>query len=352
MTDLNSFMAAVRYAKSGSWEGDYHQVERLPDGRRVIGAYGILENQWSNMAAYAGLEGADWRNRSAQDYVAGQIMGRYQQQYGSWDLVAAAWMGGAISANRIMYRGYNGVESIKNEQIRQFVGLTQQNLAEVPNNLPRVAPEIKYAGGNWIFPVAGENNWKPGGFMYKRTPGQVAAGRTRIHEGIDIGAKKGTPVVAPASGKVVTSTFGGKGGHQVKIMGDDGIIYFFSHLDGRTVKKGQRLDAGYVIGAVGNSGNAKTTKPHLHFTMKQAKGGALINPTSYLQGGNSMPGAIPVTAEQPAQQPIQEKMNERMTGMFSSMSNLMAGGQRVDYRSMTNEDQAQMQTNPDQIGVM
>ena len=87
--------------------------------------------------------------------------------------------------------------------------------------------------------------------------------------GSDIFAPVGTPIVSIVSGTVnfITTerTASTSGGNAVQILGDDGLTYYYAHMNEiPTVKNGDRILAGQKIGSVGNTGNAKTTPPHLH----------------------------------------------------------------------------------------
>lgn len=84
------------------------------------------------------------------------------------------------------------------------------------------------------------------------------------HAGIDLFAPRGTPVLAPVSGLVVWDP-NPSGGKAFQLYGDDGIRYYGAHLD-RYGENGY-VDAGDVIGYVGNTGDAATTSTHLHFEM-------------------------------------------------------------------------------------
>lgn len=86
----------------------------------------------------------------------------------------------------------------------------------------------------------------------------------RGHEGTDIFAPAGTPIVAVVGGTITAAgDDGGKGGLRVWING----TFYFAHLSklGKGIREGAKVKAGQVIGYVGNSGNARNTPPHLHF---------------------------------------------------------------------------------------
>ena len=75
---------------------------------------------------------------------------------------------------------------------------------------------------------------------------------------------RGRPAVAVVSGTVV-QTIGRLGGNQVKLFGDDGVAYYYTHLDAFGAKG--KVGAGSVIGYVGSTGNASPDAPHLHFAI-------------------------------------------------------------------------------------
>ncbi len=119
--------------------------------------------------------------------------------------------------------------------------------------------------GNFIFPVQGpcsfSNDWH--------------APRTgHLHQGNDIFAAMGTPCVACVSGTVHQGE-GKNAGLYVRLVGDDGNVYYYMHLQ-RFGATGH-VAAGTVIGYVGDTGNAKGGPPHLHFEIHPG-GGPAINP--------------------------------------------------------------------------
>jgi murein DD-endopeptidase MepM/ murein hydrolase activator NlpD len=102
----------------------------------------------------------------------------------------------------------------------------------------------------------------------------------RRHEGVDIFAPRLTPVVAVADGRA-TPRENRLGGNTVWLS-TPGTSYYYAHLERAAVKDGQRVRAGDVLGYVGNSGNASTTDPHLHFGIYRWGRGA-IDPLPLLE---------------------------------------------------------------------
>lgn len=114
-------------------------------------------------------------------------------------------------------------------------------------------------------PVKGASNKSIGSFY-----GDPRDGGKRKHEGVDIFAPKGTPVIAPADGVISRVGYGTLGGKTVW-MNDlkRGHSYYFAHLDSQLVTAGMTVKQGDAIGLVGNTGNAKHTPSHLHFGVYQ-----------------------------------------------------------------------------------
>lgn len=138
----------------------------------------------------------------------------------------------------------------------------------------RVQPEILAEGSfrlsirtdaSLVFPVAGHS----AADVQSRFGAERDGGR-RSHHGIDIFARRGTPVVAVRSGRVRSTRTGGLGGKQVWLRDSLGYNYYYAHLDSQMVEVGQVVEPGDTLGTVGNTGNARTTPPHLHFGIYQS----------------------------------------------------------------------------------
>ena len=107
---------------------------------------------------------------------------------------------------------------------------------------------------------------------------------SRPHEGIDLAAPYGTPVVAPAAGRVTRVTHQTGYGLVLEIDHGNGIETKYAHLSRVVVQGGQWVVRGQPIAAVGNSG--LSTGPHLHYEVHV--NGKVVDPLTYV-----LPGAIP-----------------------------------------------------------
>lgn len=113
-----------------------------------------------------------------------------------------------------------------------------------------------------------------------------ARGEGREHEGIDIFARRGTPVLSSTEGVVLRVGTNRLGGQVVWVLGPGGQRHYYAHLDRYgDVHAGMRVAPGSVVGYVGNTGNARTTPSHLHYGIYEA--GGAINPYPFLHPRNS-----------------------------------------------------------------
>ena len=103
--------------------------------------------------------------------------------------------------------------------------------------------------------------------------------RNHTHKGIDIGAAGGTTIVATAGGTVTYAGWNSGGyGNLVKIDHGNGVETYYGHCSKVYVKKGQQVEAGEKIAAVGSTG--RSTGNHLHFEIRL--NGAQVNPQKYV----------------------------------------------------------------------
>lgn len=121
------------------------------------------------------------------------------------------------------------------------------------------------------FPVSDKGNRDVWSFF-----GDPRDGGKRQHKGIDIFARRGTPVVAAVDGRVRSVRERGLGGKQVWLYDHHRRqSLYYAHLDSQMVREGQQVLAGDTLGLVGNTGNARNTRPHLHFSIYRRGYGAI-----------------------------------------------------------------------------
>ena len=127
----------------------------------------------------------------------------------------------------------------------------------VPSSPPAAAPRAVAQTGSASFPIQGE--WKYG------------RGLSGGHEGVDVLAACGTPMIAPEGGEVVRVASQSSAGNYVIVRSPAGEDQVFMHLqEPSPVERGADLAPGAAIGAVGQTGNASTC--HLHFEIWTAPG--------------------------------------------------------------------------------
>ena len=135
---------------------------------------------------------------------------------------------------------------------------------------------------SYYFPVSGASAKSIQSFW-----GAARDGGKRSHEGIDIFAKRGTPVVASVDGYISRTGNRGLGGKQVWLReGLFGNSLYYAHLDSIIATSGQRVKVGDTLGLVGNTGNARTTPPHLHFGVYSR---GAINPLPFVKEEPELP---------------------------------------------------------------
>jgi murein DD-endopeptidase MepM/ murein hydrolase activator NlpD len=137
----------------------------------------------------------------------------------------------------------------------------------------------RVAISGFAFPVAAPHNFISS-FGFPRSGG-------RLHQGNDIFAPYGTPLYAAERGLVGQMGTNSLGGIKLWLTGESGTSYYYAHLSAFAlgVDNGTLVEAGDVVGFVGNTGNAITTPPHLHFEIHPG-GGPAIDPYPILKAAD------------------------------------------------------------------
>ncbi|MEP1086698.1 M23 family metallopeptidase [Algoriphagus sp.] len=165
------------------------------------------------------------------------------------------------------YTAKNDPLKFEADKTGQYLLRIQPELLGEGNFQVRITGTATYA----VFPVEGKNS-----AAIQSVWGDVRDGGERSHEGVDIFASRGTTVLAPVEGVVTAVRDRGLGGKQVWVRDTKrGWNLYFAHLDSQLVSNLQRVSPGDTLGLVGNTGNARSTAPHLHFGIYQS---GAINP--------------------------------------------------------------------------
>lgn len=181
---------------------------------------------------------------------------------------------------------------------QRALGLDQARVAhaamrgELPSAWAEAAPGEP--GADLLWPVAGGRLWR--GFGRHRRLARTRSGRLRrlrrshLHEGVDIGADPGTPILAANDGLVAYSDNGMRGyGNAVVLVHRDGTVTLYAHCSATFVAAGELVRRGRIIAAVGATGLAHG--PHLHFEWRSA--GRARDPLRHFVERPDRPAAAP-----------------------------------------------------------
>ncbi len=149
-----------------------------------------------------------------------------------------------------------------------------------PTTKPVVKPNVAGSsntvnGITWLTPTTYVAMTSPFGMRW-----HPVYGGYRMHNGIDLAAYTGTPIIATRSGYVSVAAYeAGGAGYYVAINHGDGFGSIYMHMTRYIVRAGQYVSAGEVIGYVGSTGGS--TGPHLHFGISY--NGTYVNPANYIK---------------------------------------------------------------------
>lgn len=124
----------------------------------------------------------------------------------------------------------------------------------------------------WPLPSSGRIT---SGFGGRSSPTEGASSN---HQGMDIGAPTGAPIVAAASGTVVIATYSYSAGNYVMVNHGGGVYTVYMHCSQLLVSEGEQVSQGQTIAKVGSTGYS--TGPHLHFGVRA--GGRYLDPAQYV----------------------------------------------------------------------
>lgn len=171
---------------------------------------------------------------------------------------------------RLTARKQAEIESLVVEQ-----EVLNESLATLQEQLSFVLSGQAIALGGFVFPVGAPFNFA----STFGAPRMTGTKYEHTHQGNDIFATSGTPLYATTRGVIARRAVAILGGNKLWLVGADGTQYYYAHLEAYAdgIQDGSIVEAGQVIGYVGDTGNAKGTPPHLHFEIHPG-GGAAIDP--------------------------------------------------------------------------
>ncbi|MET9320853.1 peptidoglycan DD-metalloendopeptidase family protein [Streptomyces sp. NPDC003038] len=165
----------------------------------------------------------------------------------------------------------------------------QSSLQPVAFSRPLRPDDPQPAGGkDWQWPL--KKGTYQVGAKYRQTGSSWSLG---YHTGLDLTASSGTPIYAPADGKVVKVSSGGSYGNETHLEHANGVITLYAHQTTVSVSQGSSVKRGDQIGTVGSTGNS--SGPHLHWEVRipgvdnpfvpgQDNGPGMVDPEGWLNG--------------------------------------------------------------------
>ena len=179
----------------------------------------------------------------------------------------------------------NKEEEILDAEEREYL---EWLATSVPPTTQKPASSNGQSGGGVANTVPGPDGkditWlTPCDYVYMSSPfgwrTHPVYGDQRFHNGIDLAAYAGTPIIATRSGKITAARYDSSGGNMVFVDHGDGFVTKYLHMTHYIVKEGDYVAAGQVIGYVGTTGTS--TGNHLHFGVFYK--GEAVNPASYIK---------------------------------------------------------------------
>jgi murein DD-endopeptidase MepM/ murein hydrolase activator NlpD len=169
-----------------------------------------------------------------------------------------------------------GIYRERLEQLNRQVDFQEESFQEVKETIAASRARLDHIPT--INPVSGPY-FVSSGFGTRTDP---FTGRPSRHTGLDLRAPLGTPIRATADGRVRQVGFNGEYGLTIEVDHGFGYSTFYAHANDATVRSGQTVSRGDVIGHIGHSG--RTTGNHLHYEVR--KSGSPVNPRQYVIQGD------------------------------------------------------------------
>jgi murein DD-endopeptidase MepM/ murein hydrolase activator NlpD len=210
----------------------------------------------------ASVDQAAWTSELTRSDVRAEhvIAAGAEASVHEWKRQSVALTDALAVAKRDLASAEDGLAAARAEAARQAAERARVEALLQTGAAPGAVPSID----GRTCPVGG-----PNGFIdswgFPRSGG-------RTHEGVDMFAPYGTPIYAVADGEVYRVYNNTIGGLSINLIDQAGNMYYYTHLSSTSVETGQKVRMGQVMGAVGTSGNAAGTPPHLHWQFHPGNG--------------------------------------------------------------------------------
>ena len=257
-------------------------LDRLSaSGEATLSRLVALENAFGEQENRLGELLSSQQATTAQlEDLAGEILARLEAANADYDQIVAAYTAQEEAKRRAAEEAAR--RAAEEEARRNATTTTLAPGGDPPPTTttapppPATAPPPPTTGGRTC-PVNGA-------VSFTDTWGAPRSGG-RTHQGVDMVAARGTPLVAIEGGVIARLSNSSLGGITIWLTGSSGDEFYYAHLDGYAsgLSSGQRVGVGDLIGYVGNTGNAQYTVPHLHFEHHPGGGGA-VNPYPLVAG--------------------------------------------------------------------
>ena len=242
---VSVILSVVAIAYSGNAVGRRADVQRLQTENQELAE---VNRDLSRTISEVQARLDDFEERTARLALAAGMQGDVASAVG------ANTEGSQVGSGGLYNRLTDGPESLKLQEtwIEQQLDLVDQKLSEnseILASTPTMAPAVGVLTD---------------GFGTRNDP---ITGRRAFHRGLDISARRGTPVYAPADGVVVFAGRNGGLGKTIRISHGFGFTTLYGHLHEMSVELGDQVHRGDHIGAIGNTG--RSTGSHLHYEVHE-----------------------------------------------------------------------------------
>ena len=242
---VSVILSVVAIAYSGNAVGRRADVQRLQAENQELAE---VNRDLSRTISEVQARLDDFEERTARLALAAGMQGDVAGPVG------ATAEGSQVGSGGLYNRLPDGPESLKlqGSWIEQQLDLVDRKLSEkgeILASTPTMAPTVGVLTD---------------GFGTRNDP---ITGRRAFHRGLDISARRGTPVYAPADGVVVFAGRNGGLGKTIRISHGFGFTTLYGHLHEMNVELGDQVHRGDHIGAIGNTG--RSTGSHLHYEVHE-----------------------------------------------------------------------------------